>query len=305
MKTILVTGSEGFVGSHLIKILKETLDKVVPVCYPLLRPKRGKYVSLDIINPEITSEVIKDNNPDIIFHLAGISSVSKSFRDRLLTYNTNTIGTANLLEAARSLNKRVKFIFVSSCEVYGGGENISETADIVLKNPYAISKYGAELICRGYMQEGIDCIILRPFNHTGPGQSEDFVLPTIAKQIAEGERGKRPPLVELGGVEVKREFMNVLDVVVAYKLAIAKCFPGEVYNISSNRGYTIAQAIDIFKNLSKTKFEVRIDQTKVRKVDIPVLTGNGEKFSELTGWQPKIEFEKTLEDLLNYWRSKV
>jgi len=153
--------------------------------------------------------------------------------------------------------------------------------------------------------DGIEYVILRSFTHTGPGQVKDFVLPTVAMQIAEIEKNKRPPLIELGNTEVRREFMNIDDIINAYKLAIEKCKPGNIYNISSNRGYTIAQAIEIFKKLSKVKFETKTDPSKIRKVDIPVLIGNGDKFSRLTGWKPRVKFEKTIEDLLNYWRAKL
>ncbi len=305
MKTILVTGSEGFVGSHLIQVLDEVLYKIEPVCYPLLIPKDGMCIPLDILNLEMTKDVLKLHQPDIIFHLAAISSVSKSFRDPPLTYNTNIMGTVNLLEAAKSLKKAVRFIFVSTCEIYGGGENILETAKIILKNPYAVSKYAAEMVCQNYAIDGIEYVILRSFTHTGPGQVKDFVLPTVAMQIAEIEKNKRPPLIELGNTEVRREFMNIDDIINAYKLAIEKCEPGNIYNISSNRGYTIAQAIEIFKKLSKVKFETKTDPSKIRKVDIPVLIGNGDKFSRLTGWKPRVKFEKTIEDLLNYWRAKL
>ena len=181
MKTILITGAEGFVGSHLTKALKEALYKIVPASYPLLLPKEGKYVPMDILSLEMTKDVLKSHKPDIIFHLAAVSSVSKSFRESPLTYNTNVMGTVNLLEAAKLLKKRIRFIFVSTCEVYGGVENISETAKIVLKNPYAVSKYAAELICKNFTIYDIECVILRPFTHTGPGQSKDFVLPTIVQ----------------------------------------------------------------------------------------------------------------------------
>jgi GDP-4-dehydro-6-deoxy-D-mannose reductase len=305
MKTILITGSEGFVGSHLLKAMKEKLYKIVPTCYPLLVPKDGKYISMDIFNLERTKDVLKTYQPDIVFHLAAISSVSKSFRDPPTTYDTNVMGTVNLLEAANSLNKKVRFIFVSTCEVYGGGENLSEKAKVVLKNPYAVSKYAAELVCQNYSADGLDYLIIRPFTHTGPGQVRDFVLPTIASQITEIEKGRRPPLIELGNVQAKREFMNIQDVISAYKLVIEKCKPGNIYNISSNKGYTIADALRIFKKLSKAKFEVKTNALKIRKIDIPVLIGNGRKFSKLTNWKPKFKFEKTLEDLLNYWRANV
>ncbi len=305
MNRILVTGAEGFVGSHLMKVFKETLEIIIPTCYPLLRPRRGKFVPLDLLNKDAVAEVLKTHNPDIIFHLAAISSVSRSFRDRVLTYSTNVMGTVNLLEAARNLNKKIKFIFISTCEVYGGGENLTEDSPIELKSPYAVSKYTAELVCRDYARAGIDIIILRPFNHTGPGQSDDFVLPSIARQIAEIECGKRPPLIEVGNIEIKREFMNVQDVVLAYKLAIQRCATGEVYNISSGMGYSLSEVIEVFKKMARVNFEIKIDPGRLRKTDIPVLLGNGEKFSSITGWHAKIKIEKTLEDLLNYWRAKV
>ncbi|MGB9719978.1 MAG: GDP-mannose 4,6-dehydratase [bacterium] len=305
MNRILITGAEGFVGSHLIKVLKESLDIIIPTCFPLLKPKRGKFVSMDIMNIEMVREVFKSHNPDIIFHLAAVSSVAKSFLDRPFTYNTNIMGTINLLEAAQSLNKKTKFIFVSTCEVYGGGDNLKEDAKITLKNPYAASKYASELICSEYGNSGIDIVILRPFNHTGPGQSDDFVLPSIARQVAEIERGKKIPLIEVGNIEIRREFINVMDVVLAYKLAIEKCPNGEIYNISSGKGHTLAEAIDLFKKLAKVNFDIKVDPSRLRKTDIAVLIGNGEKFSKLTGWVQKISFEKTIEDLLNYWRAKT
>jgi GDP-4-dehydro-6-deoxy-D-mannose reductase len=305
MKTILVTGSEGFVGSHLIKALSEESYEVVATCLPQLIPKKGKYVALDILNLDLVVEVVKQHEPDMIFHLAAISSVAKSFRDRAIAYNTNISGTANLLEAAKSLSKKAKFFFVSTCEVYGGGVNLTEDTPVVLKNPYAISKYAAELICSDFQSDGLECVILRPFTHTGPGQAETFVLPTIAKQISEIEKGKRAPLIELGNVEAKREFLNIGDIVDAYLLALAKCESGETYNVSCGTGHTIAELVEMFAKLAKKAFDLRINPVKVRKVDIPVLLGDGSKFSKLTGWSPKVKIEKTLEDLLNFWRAKV
>ena len=305
MKTVLVTGSEGFVGSHLLKELTEGLNKVVATAYPLLVPKEGSYIPLDIMNLDMTKDILKEYQPDIVFHLAAISSVSKSFRDPPLTYNTNVIGTVNILEAIRALKKKVKFIFVSTCELYGGGENIAETADIDLKNPYAVSKYAAELVCQDYAIHDIEYIILRSFTHTGPGQSRDFVLPSIAAQIVEIEKGTKPPLIEIGNSEVRREFMNIQDVVNAYKLSITKAKTGNIYNISSSTGYTLDHALSIFQGLSRVKFEIKVDPSKIRKIDIPALVGNGSKFSKLTGWKTAFKFEKTLEDLLNFWRAKA
>ena len=305
MKTVLVTGSEGFVGSHLIKALDESNYEIVATCLPQLLPKKGKYVALDILNLDLTVEIFKQHNPDVVFHLAAISSVAKSFRDRPIAYSTNIAGTANLLEAAKSQNREIQFYFVSTCEVYGGGECLAEDAPIALKNPYAISKYAAELICADYQSDGMDIIILRPFTHTGPGQAESFVLPTIAKQISEIEKGKRAPLIELGNIEAKREFLNISDIIGAYVLALEKCSGKDIYNVASGSGHAISELVGIFAALSKKEFELKVNPTKLRKNDIPVLLGDGSKFTRLTGWSPKVKIEKTIEDMLNYWRAKV
>lgn len=306
MRVIFVTGCEGFVGSYLVKELRESLYKVEATCYPLLLPKSGTCKPLDVLNPDMTKEVLKESNPDVVFHLAAVSSVSKSMRDASLTYDTNIMGTVNLMEAIKVLGKKVRFMFISTCELYGdGGRDITEDAPIVLNNPYAVSKYAAELVCRDYVRQGLDCVILRAFTHTGPGQARDFVLPHIAAQVAEIEKNKRPPLVELGNIDVEREFMNVADVVNAYVKAVDRCDPGSIYNIASRHGYSIRNAVDIFKDLAKTAFEVKTHASKIRPNDTARLIGNGEKFSKVTGWQPQCKFEKTIEDLLNYWRAKV
>ncbi len=174
-----------------------------------------------------------------------------------------------------------------------------------MKNPYAVSKYAAELACQNYGQLGIDWIILRPFTHTGPGQPDNFVLASIARQIAEMEQDKRPPLIELGNIEAEREFMNVRDVVNAYRLALKKCRAKKIYNISSNRGYSISSVLQIFKKIARKKFEIKVTAERIRKVDIPYLIGDGKRFCRATGWKPKIPIEKTVEDLLNYWRAKI
>lgn len=306
VKVIFVTGCEGFVGTYLVKVLRESLYKVEATCYPLLLPKKGTCKPLDILNQDMTMERIKESEPDVVFHLAAVSSVSKSIRDATLTYDTNIMGTVNILEAIKKLDRTVRFMFISTCEVYGGGgEAIAEDAPITLNNPYAVSKYAAETVCQDYVRQGFDCVILRAFTHTGPGQARDFVLPHIAAQVAEIEKNKRPPLVELGNIDVVREFINVADMVDAYSKAIDGCETGNVYNIATGRGYSIRDAVEIFKRISKTPFEVKIASSRIRPNDNAQLIGNGEKFRQATGWQPHYAFQKTIEDLLNYWRAKV
>lgn len=305
LKTVLMTGSEGFAGSYLTKVLQEALYRVEGTCRPLTATKREGCIPLDILNYEMVKDVMSMYTPDIIVHLAAITSVGKSLRDPIRTYMTNVIGTVNLIEACRIIDKPVRFVHVSSSEVYGGGTRCVETDNTVLRNPIAVSKYAAELIVQHTNVPGMDHIILRPFSHTGPGHSEDFVLPTIAKQIAEIEKNKRPPLLELGNIDVVREFNNMVDIAGAYQHAIEVCRPGELYNIASGKGHSVADAVAVFRKLSKATFEVKVTEAKLRKNDIPVLVGNGTKFVSCTGWKPRIPFEKTIEDLLNYWRAKI
>jgi GDP-4-dehydro-6-deoxy-D-mannose reductase len=305
LKTILITGCEGFAGSYLCKILQEALYKVYGTCRPLTATMRDECIPLDILNHAMAKDVLMNYKPDIIMHLAAITSVGKSLRDPLRTYNTNVLGTVNLIEACRGYDRNVRFIHFSSSEVYGGGEKCKETDDIVLRNPIAVSKYAAELVVQHTSIPQLEYVVLRPFSHTGPGHSEDYVLPSIAKQIAEIEQNKRPPLLELGNLDVVREFNNISDIVIAYRYAIEKCAPGELYNISSGKGHSVTDALAVFRRLSKVDFEVKTVPAKVRKDDIKILVGDGKKFTSCTGWKPQIPFKKTIEDLLNFWRAKI
>jgi GDP-4-dehydro-6-deoxy-D-mannose reductase len=305
LETVLITGSEGFAGSYLTKILQEALYKVESTCRPLAATKREGCIPLDILNYEMTKDVLATYTPDIIVHLAAITSVGKSLRDPIRTYTTNVIGTVNLIEACRIIGKPVRFLHVSSSEVYGGGKRCVETDDVVLRNPIAVSKYAAELVVQHTTVQGLEYVIVRPFSYTGPGHSEDFVLPTIAKQVAEIEQNKRPPLLEMGDIEVVREFNNIVDIASAYHCAIEKCKVGEIYNIASGQGHSVADAVAVFRDLSKVDFEVKTAETKLRKDDIRLLVGNGTKFTSCTKWKPRIPFEKTIEDMLNYWRAKI
>ena len=304
-KTVLITGSEGFAGSYLCKALQEALYKVIRTCRPLAATKREHCIPLDILNHEMVKDVLMTYKPDIIVHLAAITSVGKSLRDPVRTYDTNVIGTVNLIEACRAYDKKIQFIHVSSSEVYGGGKKCKENDEVVLRNPIAVSKYAAELVVQHTPMPQLEHVILRPFSHTGPGHSEDYVLPSIARQIAEIEQNKRPPLLEVGNLDVVREFNNINDMVTAYHYAIEKCAPGTLYNISSEKGHSVTDAISIFRKLAKADFEVKTVLTKVRQDDIKILVGDGKKFAACTGWKPKFSFKKTIEDLLNFWRAKI
>jgi GDP-4-dehydro-6-deoxy-D-mannose reductase len=197
-------------------------------------------------------------------------------------------------------------VIISSCEVYGGGEEaLKEEARPKPASPYGLSKLCAEEVAKFYHRRyELWTAILRPFNHTGPGQDEIFVFPGMARSIVEMELGKREPLLWVGNLDAQRDYTDVRDVVRAYLLAIEHCEPGETYNITSARAYSIREGVEILRRLAKVGFEVRVDPTRLRAQDIPVLHGDGSKFSHRTGWQPQIKFEETLSDLLEYYRAK-
>jgi len=307
VKTVLITGAEGFVGGNLFSLLKEEGFTVYGTFLPELRVKRENYFGCNILDFDGVSQLIKQLTPEVVFHLAAISSVGQSFREPLITFRTNIIGTLNLLDAIRLFCPDSQFFFISSCEVYGdGGSSIDESAPIALTSPYATSKYSAELIINQYRQAyDLKTVILRPFNHTGPGQRDDFILSSVARQIAEIEREKKPPVISVGNIEVIREFMDARDVVRAYCLAIEYAKSGDLFNVASGVSHSIKEALEIFKKKAKKKVKINIDKTRFRRHDIMTLLGNGGRFTKLTGFNVQIPFEKTLEDLLNYWRAKI
>jgi len=307
VKTVLITGAEGFVGGNLFTLLKEDGFDVSGTYLPELQVRGKNYHACNMLDFDSVSQLVKRLKPDVLFHLAAISSVGQSFREPLVTFNANVLGTANFLEAVRLSGPDCRFFFISSCEVYGnGGSAITEEDPIVLVSPYAVSKYSAELIVNQYRDDyGLKTTVLRPFNHTGPGQRDDFILASVARQIAEIERHKKPPVISVGNIEVVREFMDARDVIRAYRLAVDHAKPGQVYNIASGAGHSIREGLELYKKLARKKLTINVDEARFRPHDIVTLVGSGEKFGNLTGFRRQIPFEKTLEDLLNFWRAKA
>ena len=183
---------------------------------------------------------------------------------------------------------------------------IKETNPLRPLSPYAVSKVGQDFLgyqyCKSY---GLNIIRTRAFNHTGPRRREPFVCSSFCRQIAEIEKGKKDPVIYVGNLETIRDFTDVRDIVEAYWLAVEKCTPGEVYNISSQKGYRIKDILDILLGKTKINIEIKVDPQRLRPSDVPVLIGDSEKFRQKTSWQPKIDFEQTLEDLLSFWRQHL
>ena len=314
----LITGITGFAGSHLAEYLLSRGDGAV---HGTLRWRsrtenidhlRGRIVlhECDIRDATAVREVIRKVKPDRIFHLAAQSYVPMSWVAPSETLTTNIIGQTNLLEAVRATGCDCRIQIAGSSEEYGlvlpGETPIKETNPLRPLSPYAVSKVAQDLMGYQYFKSyGLRVVRTRAFNHTGPRRGEVFVTSNFARQIAEIEKGKKPPVIQVGNLEAVRDFTDVRDTVVAYFLALERGEPGEVYNVATGQGHKIGAMLQILLEKSRVQVKVEQDPSRLRPSDVELLVGDPSKLEQQTGWKRNYSFEQTLEDLLNYWRAKV
>jgi GDP-4-dehydro-6-deoxy-D-mannose reductase len=315
---VLITGITGFVGSHLADFLlaKGNID-VYGIERWRSRTENIEHIrnkiqltECDIRDASSVKKCIGKILPDKIFHLAAQSFVPPSWSAPQETLTTNIIGELNVLEAVRELGIDPWIQLAGSSEEYGLVREdelpIKETNPLRPLSPYAVSKIGQDLLGYQYYKSyNLKVSRTRGFNHSGPRRGAPFSCSAFAKQIAQIEKKKQDPVIYVGNLEAIRDFTDVRDMVRAYWLATEKGQPGEVYNISSGKGYTMKEVLDILLKSSKVKIEIKQDPKRMRPSDVPVLIGDSTKFRQATGWKPEIPFEKTLEDILDYWRTKV
>jgi len=315
----LITGITGFVGSHLAEYLLEKGDEVYGT-FRWRSPRDNIEHIMDKItlkncelrDPNSVRTCINDVKPEVIFHLAAQSYVPSSFNEPATTLETNIIGTLNLLEAVRQGNVDPIIHICSSSEVYGQVKKeevpIKEINIFRPASPYAVSKVGEDMIALQYfLSYGIKTIRSRMFTHTGPRRGEVFVVSAFAKQIAMIELGLQEPLLKVGNLKSIRTFLDVRDAVRAYYLLVKKCTPGEVYNIGGNRTMEVGEMLDLMLKFSpiKEKIEVKVSDDLLRPSDVTLQIPDISKFVSETNWKPEIPLEKTLEDILNYWRERL
>jgi len=307
----LITGISGFVGSHLAEycLSKEAeVHGTIRWRSDVNNLKEINHLQLhecDLTDAYSIRDIIKEVKPDLIFHLAAQSYVKASWTNPAQTLTNNIIGELNLLEAVRNTDYSPRIMIAGSSEEYGHTEtSLNEDSPLKPLSPYGVSKVTQDLLAQQYERSyGLDIVVTRAFNHTGPRRGDVFVCSSFAKQIAEIEKGKLP-VIYVGNLDAERDFTDVRDVVRAYWLALEKGEKGEVYNICSEKTYPIKNILKKMLLMSKVKIEVRKDPKRMRPSDLKVLVGDCSKFKEKTGWKPSIKIEQTLEDLLNYWREK-
>lgn len=311
-RVALITGAAGFAGRHLVAELEAETDwDIVGLSRKTARiGARARSVACDLLDRSHLDRVIGRYRPDVVFHLAAQSYVPKAFADPAATLSNNIVGQVNLFQALLKHDLRPTVVVVSSSEIYGPVEDadlpVDESAPLKPANPYAVSKAAQDLLGFQYFySERLPVVRVRPFNHAGPGQSDRFVVSGFARQVAEAEAGKTEPGLLVGNLEAQRDFLDVRDVVRAYRLVADAGEPGEVYNIASGRPRSIASIVERLVAMATIPLEVRQDPARMRPADTPVIYGDATKLIERVGWQPVIPIEQTLADTLAYWRARV
>lgn len=314
----LITGVTGFAGSHLAEHLLAGGDVEVYGTYRWRSrldnvrhlADRITLVESDLRDRTSVDQVIRSVRPDRIFHLAAQSFVPTSWNAPEETFITNVISQINILESVRSAGLQPRILIACSSEEYGlvypDELPIRETNPLRPLSPYGVSKVAQDLLGFQYHRSyGMFIVRTRAFNHTGPRRGEVFVTSNLARQVAEMEAGLRAPVLEVGNLEARRDFTDVRDVVRAYRLALERGYPGEVYNVASGRAWSVAEVVEILRGLARVSFTVRQDPARMRPSDVPVLLGDARRFRARTGWAPEIPFERTMADLLDYWRHRL
>jgi len=306
----LIIGAAGFVGRHLIAHLKSLGWEVSATRLPQEDIKNDvPNYELDILNQASLSTLLDKIQPDYLFHLAAQSSVALSWEKPALTVDVNIKGAVNLLEALRRIQNPPRVLLVGSGEEYGYilPEELPIKEDTLMRpgNIYACTKAAQDLLGQTYARAYIlEIIMVRAFNHTGPGQIDSFAVSHFCKQIAEIEAGLRPPVIYVGNLSSKRDFTDVRDIVKAYALLIQKGRAGKAYNVGSGKAVTMQEVLEIALSLAKTQITVKQDPALIRVSDTPVIQADISRLASETGWKPEIPLRDTIADMLNDWREK-
>jgi GDPmannose 4,6-dehydratase len=326
MKRVLITGATGMVGSHLVDYLlnntdheifamirwRSSFDNLQHLSNIINSGSRIKLLYGDLTDEQSLRSVVEDSTPDYVFHLAAESFPQTSFSAPIHTFDVNISGTFRLLESVRTLAPNASVHVCSSSEVFGKVPReyvpIKENTPFHPASPYAISKVGTDLIGKYFAEAyGLKTVITRMFTHTGPRRGDVFAESSFAKQLALIEIGALEPIVRVGNLNSMRTFADVRDAVHAYYLALkADLPPGSTFNIGGNHSCTVGEMLDHLVGISSiTKIQIVEDDSRMRPVDADLQIPDVSAFVRATGWEPKISFDQTMQELLNYWRIKV
>jgi GDP-4-dehydro-6-deoxy-D-mannose reductase len=293
----LITGGKGFVGTWLADHLRRCGDEVIAID-----------IETDITDQAALDPVVAAAAPDAVYHLAARTHVGESWKVPAEVLAVNVLGTAAVLAAARQVPRDPKVLVVSSAEIYGSVRPeqlpLGEGAPVAPVTPYAASKAAAEQVAlqawRGYQQP---VVVVRPFNHVGPGQAPTFAVSALARRIVEARRSGARTLA-VGTLSTRRDFTDVRDVVQAYRLLVDHGEPGAVYNVCSGHDVAVSEVASRLLELAGADLELVTDPELVRPVDVPVLRGDPALLEGASGWKPAIPLDDTLRDVLDYWEAR-
>ncbi|MEO1441017.1 MAG: GDP-mannose 4,6-dehydratase [Chloroflexota bacterium] len=313
---ILITGVSGFVGQHLAQHLHTTYPDAeihgttrrtdadltaIPFVIPHV---------IDLRDPDKTSALVREVQPQQVYHLAAQAFVPRSFEAPWETIENNVRSQLNLTLACIELDPMPRVLAISSAEIYGivGPESIPMHEGLPPRptSPYSVSKVTQDMLASQYSgSHDLPIMTARPFNHFGPGQNARFVAPAFAMQVARIEAGLQPPAIEVGDLSAKRDFTDVRDIVAAYRMLMESGEPGQTYNVASSKAESIQHLLDTLLGFVDIDIKVHIDRSHLRPVKIPILLGDATRLRERTGWQPQYTFEQSLLDVLNDCRQRV
>ena len=312
-QTVLVTGAAGFAGSHLLDLLDADPVRVVALRKPGVgaetqaRYPQVRWVEVDLLDRDAARRAVGEIGPAFVYHLAGSPHVGQSWRAAAETLAVNAMATHYLFDALRAEGLRSRVVVPSSAYVYRPADRpLAEDDALEAGNPYAVSKVAAELVvAKAAAEDGIPAVVARAFNHTGPRQDPSFFVPGIARQVALIEAGRAEPVIRVGNLESQRDFTDVRDTVRAYRALAWRGAPGRAYNVCSGRAHRMRDLLDLVVGLARVRVTVEPDPARFRPNDTPLLLGDPSRIRRETGWEPAIPIDRTLGDLLDFWRRAV
>ena len=305
MSRVLIFGAGGFVGSYLCKEFLNNGYKVsgTDKGEGSALPSEVDFYKTDLMQADEVKKLIGQIQPDIIVNLAAISSVGASWNMPQTTMEINVIGALNIMEAARKSEKKPRILFVGSSEEYVISENpLDENTQLNANNPYGISKVTQEQFAKLYREQySLKIYCVRPFNHTGIGQRDSFVLPSFCKQVAEIDKSGKDGKIQVGNLKVKRDFSHVKDVVRAYRMIVESDNCNQIYNVGSGNAYSLEDMLTYIIGLSNQHIEIEVDQNRIRPTDQPVICCDRSLIGKELGWEPQYNVYDALKEMYEYY----